>query len=357
MRNTTSFDNSLIKRAIEALEARLPPRWIITVEKRQPRGDRYKPDAFLEVRGPDGSRTTIVVEAKQSLTAAQAAALAPRFAQAARENKAAGSLLVTSFLSPLARERLSAGGISYLDLTGNARIALDRPALFIESRGADRNPAPQRRGSRSLKGGSAARIVRALCDWTPPVGVRELARRAETDPGYATRILTLLEREDVVSRDKKGGISNVKWKDLLRRWAQDYSVTGTNRSFAFLEPRSVDGLLKRLTRYKGKWAVTGSRAVPRTASTASARTISCYVESAEEAAANLGLREVEVGANVLLLEPFDSVVWQRTRKEGDLVCVAPSQCAVDLLTGNGREPSEAGSLLSWMEKNESVWRT
>ncbi|HYN81308.1 MAG TPA: hypothetical protein VES88_07390 [Gemmatimonadaceae bacterium] len=263
---------------------------------------------------------------------------------------------MTSYLSPMARERLRTGGVSYLDLTGNVRIVLDRPALFIESRGADRDPAPPRVGSKSLKGSSAGRIVRALCDWKPPVGVRELARRAETDPGYVSRILTLLQGEDVVSRDKKGTVSIVRWKDLLRRWAQDYSVTGTNRSFALLEPRSVDSLLKRLITYKGKWAVTGSRAVPRAASTASVRTLSCYVEGAAEAAAAFGLREVEAGANVLLLEPFDSVVWQRTRKEGGLICVAASQCAVDLFTGTGREPSEAGALLSWMENNESAWR-
>src|SRR5437016_6365542 len=47
------------------------------------------------------------------------------------------------------------------------------------------------------------------------------------------------------------------------------------------------------------------------------------------------------GANVLLLEPFDEVVWERTRDEAGLIRVAVSQCAVDLLTGTGREPAEA----------------
>lgn len=356
MRNTSHFDNKLIIRAIAALEERLPGRWIISIEKRQPRVDRHRTDALLEVRGPDGSRTTVVVEAKQSLTAAQAAALAPRLARAARENKAAGTLLVTSFLSPLARERLSVGGVSYLDFAGNARITLDRPALFIESRGADRNPAPPRKGSRSLKGASAARIVRALCDWKPPVGVRELARRADTDPGYATRILTLLEREDVVSRDKKGAITAVNWKDLIRRWAQDYSITGTNQAFAYLEPRSLDAFLKRLRQYKENWALTGSRAVPTAASTTASRSVSLYVESAEQAAADLELRMTDSGANVVLLEPFGSLVWERMRKENGLNCVAVSQCAVDLLTGTGREPSEADALFLWMERNENAWR-
>ena len=84
--------------------------------------------------------------------------------------------------------------------------------------------------------------------------------------------------------------------------------------------------------------------------------LSCYVEDPERTAAELGLRTVEGGANVILLEPFDSVIWERTRSESDLTCVAISQCAVDLLTGTGREPSEAEALLSWMSRNEHAWR-
>jgi len=356
MRNAQSFDNTTVKRAIDALRARLPARWIVTPQAREPCGEQYRPDAMLEVRAPDGSKASIVVETKQDLTAVTAAALAPRLEQAVRENKAAGALVVTRYLTPLARERLKAGGISYLDLTGNTRIVLDRPALFIEASGADRDPAPQGRASRSLKGGSAARIVRALCDWNPPVGVRELARRAEVDPGYASRILTLLQNEDVVSRNKNGAVAGVKWKDLLRRWAQDYAVMRTNQAFVYLEPRSIDALLERLAKYNGKWALTGSRAMPRSAAIAGARNVSCYVETPDEAAADLGLRAVDAGANVVLLEAFDSVIWDRTRIDGGLTSVAVSQCAVDLLTGTGREPSEGEALLSWMEKNERVWR-
>lgn len=356
MRNTRSFDNTILERALDSLRERLPAQWIVTRAAEEPRGTDYLPDALLKVRAPDGTTATVVVEVKQAVTPAVAAALASQLNLAQSQSNAAASLLVARYLSPLARQRLRERGVSYFDLTGNARIALDRPAIFIEARGADRDPAPLRRDSRSLKGGSAARIVRALCDWKPPVGVRALARRAGTDPGYVTRILTLLESEDVLSRDRKGAVATVKWKDLLRRWAQDYTVTRTNRATAFLEPRSVDALLSRFSAYRGNWALTGSRAVPRAASTAITRTVSCYVDDPERAVADLKLREGQAGANVLLLEPFDSVVWERTRKEGNLIRVAVSQCAVDLLTGTGREPSEAEALLVWMERNESVWR-
>ena len=357
MRNTTNRDNSLLNRAIQILRERLPPRWVVE-ETRAPRGRGRQnwPDALFELSGPDGRTATIVVDAKSRVTAAEAAGLALRLDETARDINAAGTLLVTGYLTQLARERLAAGGASYLDLTGNARIVLDRPAMFIESRGADRDPAPQGREVRSLKGGSAARVVRALCDWRPPIGVRELARRAEVSAGYATRILSLLQKEAVIARDASGGVSTVNWRDVLRRWTQDYGVTRTNRSMAYLEPRSVDALVRRLAEYKATWALTGSRAVPRAAATAPARTISCYVESPEQAAADLGLRTVEAGANVILLEPFDAVVWERTREESGLTCVAVSQCAADLMTGTGREPSEADALIAWMQENERAWR-
>lgn len=357
MRNTANRDNTLLKRALQTLRERLPPRWVIE-ETREPRGRgrQDRPDALFVLSGPDGRKATIVVEAKSRVTAAESAGLASRLDEMVRDLKAAGQLLVTGYLTSLARERLAAGGASYLDLTGNARIVVDRPAMFIETRGADRDPAPQGREVRSLKGGSAARVVRALCDWRPPVGVRELARRAEVNAGYATRVLSLLENEAVIARDASGGVGTVNWRDLLRRWTQDYGVTRTNRTMAYLEPRSVDALVRRLGKYEGTWALTGSRAVPRVAATAPARTVSCYVESAEQAAADLGLRTVEAGANVILLEPFDAVVWERTRKESGLTCVAVSQCAADLMTGAGREPSEAETLIRWMQENERAWR-
>ncbi|NNN22532.1 MAG: hypothetical protein HKL80_11100 [Acidimicrobiales bacterium] len=63
------------------------------------------------------------------------------------------------------------------------------------------------------------------------------------------------------------------------------------------------------------------------------------------------------GANVVLLNPFDRVVYERTTIENtNIRYVAPSQAAVDCLTGNGRMPSEGTALIDWMVENESAWR-
>ena len=61
--------------------------------------------------------------------------------------------------------------------------------------------------------------------------------------------------------------------------------------------------------------------------------------------------------NVMLLEPLDPVVFDRTVERDGLRCVAPSQLAVDLLTGPGREPSQGEQMLEWMQRNEHVWRS
>lgn len=97
-------------------------------------------------------------------------------------------------------------------------------------------------------------------------------------------------------------------------------------------------------------------ALPAGVASASSRTVSCYLDNPERAARDLQLSSGDSGANVILLEPFDPVIWERTRKERYLNFVAVSQCAVDLLTGTGREPSEGEALIEWMAKNEDAWR-
>ena len=80
------------------------------------------------------------------------------------------------------------------------------------------------------------------------------------------------------------------------------------------------------------------------------------VDDIETAVRSLDLREVDSGANVLVAEPFDPVVYERTTKLDGLVLAAPTQIGVRPLTGPGRMPSEGEELLAWMKDHERVWR-
>ncbi len=83
---------------------------------------------------------------------------------------------------------------------GNVRLAVGRPGLFIETAGATKEPAPAPGARRSLKAPKAGRLVRTLCEFAPPFTLSELATRAAIDGGYASRLVTWLAREDLLTR-------------------------------------------------------------------------------------------------------------------------------------------------------------
>jgi hypothetical protein len=103
-------------------------------------------------------------------------------------------------------------------------------------------------------------------------------------------------------------------------------------------------------------AITGSFAAARIAPVASPRLATIYVNHVADAARLLGLREAESGANVCLVAPRDSFVFERTIEQDGLVFAAPSQVAADLLSSPGRGPAEAEALIEWMKMHEEVWR-
>lgn len=358
MRNTADSDNKLIRRAAEELEALLPGAWRTSL--------RFEPferhrvfDALLEVCAPDGACGTLLLEAKTRAEPKDVSRIADELALYGQssDREEATLVLVAPFLSPRTRERLKERGIGYLDLTGNVRVSLDRPALFVRTSGAERDPRREERPARTLKGAKAGRIVRALCDFAPPTGVRELAGRSGVDPGYVSRVFALLEREDLIQRQKRGPVTDVDWRALIRRWTEDYSLFGSNRTGSYLEPRGLGSLLGKLRDSDLRYAATGSLGSASVAPVAPARLAVLFVDDAEDAAGRLDLRPAEAGANVILAEPFDPVVYERCREQEGIVYVALSQNAADLLTSPGRGPNEAEELMDWMARNEHAWRS
>jgi hypothetical protein len=359
MRNSTDSDNKLISRAVNELDSLLPGNWRTSL-RFEPFGRHRIFDALLEVCAPDGACSTLLLEAKNRAEPKDVPRIIDqlmRYRQLPGEKEESTPVLVAPFLSARTRERLEEFGVGYADLTGNIRVALNHPALFVQASGAERDPRREERPARTLKGAKAGRVVRALCDFTPPVGVRELAGRSGVDPSYVSRVFTLLEKEDLIRRESRGPVTDVDWRALIRRWTQDYSLFGSNRTSTYLEPRGLGSLLRKLRGSDLRYAVTGSLGSASVAPVASARLAVLFVDDMDDAAERLDLRPAEAGANVILAEPFDLVVYERSREQEGISYVALSQNAADLLTSPGRGPNEAEELMDWMAKNEDAWRS
>jgi hypothetical protein len=350
----------VIRRAAELIAERLPQAWKSELRD-EVAGERRQADAVLTVEAPDGNRALVVIEAKKTLETRDAIPLAEQLNAfsatfAAGEDVATG-LLAAPYINPAARVRLTELGVGYADATGNLRLQLDRPALFLRDVGADRDPwrGPGRpRGS--FKGATAARVFRALADFAPPYSVPELVRLADASSGVTYRVVEFLEREDMVRREPGKGIVEVDWRQLIERWSREYGFALSPSATAFLEPRGVETALEKLRDSDLQYALTSSSASQFYAPYAPVRALSAYVTSIDEAAAELGLRAAPSGGNVLLAVPEDKVAFERTMTFDRVVAAAPSQVAADLLGGPGRAPEEGRVLLEWMAANEPAWR-
>jgi hypothetical protein len=346
-----SRDNELVRLAAVEIGRRLPPGWGVKGTATEPPNSAV--DGRTSIVAPDGRRAVVLIEAKRSLDPRGASELARRLGT---QVSGRAVIVVSPYLAASVRDRLEASGLSYVDFTGNMRLTLSSPGLHLETSGADSDPNPSRRPTRSLRGPKAGRVIRVLCDSREPGGVRNLAAKTGLDPGYASRILALLDREDLIGRDPRGRILKVEWERLLRRWAQEVPFESRGQAVFYLEPRGLPALLGRLSQSRLRYVITGSLAASRLAPIAPPRLAALFVDSFDGAVAEWGLRPADAGGNVVLVMPTDPWVFTGASEIEGLSYAAPSQVAADLLTSSGRGPAEAEELIRWMVANEEKWR-
>jgi DNA-binding transcriptional ArsR family regulator len=354
----------LIDGAVVQLRQMLPSSWAVERSDRgtvtaNPGEGRLSADGAIDVRDSSGTLVTLAVEAKRAFEPRAVEQLSGVLSSVI--SSLAGNipiLAVSPWMSARSRELLTRNGINFIDLTGNALLKLENPALYISAVGAARNPQPYARGQARVRGPKAARLIRLLIDVSPPYGVSEIAAGTGLTQGYVSRLLDALDQEALVDRVRRGRVQDVDMPGLLRRWAESYDVLKSNDAFTFLAPGGANDALARLAEMSSPppLAVTGSFASVRFAPVAAPALLVAYCDEIEALANALGLLPADVGANVVLLRAFDRVVWERGTEEAGLRYVAPSQAAVDCLTGTGRMPAEGEALITWMTENEPRWR-
>jgi hypothetical protein len=334
---------NLVKQATRMLEIRLPPGW-----KQRVVGPKKSAlnqlDQQIEIASPDGVKARVAIEAKRRVYPRDVRPLKDQLALHAERPY----LIAAPFLTATTRRRLEEEHMNYVDTTGNVRLILGRPGMYVQTSGASIDPYPADEPDRSLRGAKAGRIVRALCDFPTPISISGLATKAGVDVSYASRMVDWLAREALLTRTSRGPVRAVRQADMIRRWAEDYQVLKSNDARSFLDPRGLENFTKRLRESSLTYAATGSLAAARIAPIAPTRLAMVYVDDPEGAAAALNLRATDAGTNVILLAPFDPVVFERTWEDRSMTFVAPSQAAVDLLTSPGRAPAEGEAILEWM---------
>lgn len=358
-------ERDVLAAALDQIRSRLPEGW--TLDRQVEGAGRRQPDALVVLGTTEGSAAAFAVEAKRSLVRRdlpavmeqlehQIASLSPN----GRASDRPLPLVVARYLAAPVQNWLTDRGVAYADATGNLRVTLQRPPFFLRDVGASKDPwRGPGRPKGNLTGEPAARVVRTLVDYRPPYSVPSVVELAGTSTGPTYRVVDFLNDQALLSRSERGAVEEVRWRELLQRWSQDYGFLRNNAVTSWLAPRGLPTVIQSLTQRptgQPRYAMTGSIAAQTWAPYAPARAAMIYADDPPQLAKQLDLRAVDSGANVLIASPAYDVVYDRSVEAEGLRIVSPSQAAVDLTTGPGRNPAEGEALLDWMEANTNAWR-
>ena len=205
-------------RTIEGVLAeQLPSAWTARLVRAPGRASGRRRDVTLRVEPWDGIARELAAVVKAALTPLAATQLVEKL------DDPSGSVVVAPYLGERTRAVLADRGVSSIDTTGNVWLQVVDPPVFVSARGADRDPWPDTQPLKTLRGRSAGRAVRALVDFRPPYGGRELAARADLSPATLSRVIELLEREALLTRDARGRVTEVDWAGCIRQWSKDHT--------------------------------------------------------------------------------------------------------------------------------------
>lgn len=357
---TEQDEQALLAQAGQRLSALLPEQFELLDAPIHSDVPLNPSDALWELREQNSGFGLILVEGRLSVAPRDVVRLRERLSGSVmRMMRNPVVLVVAPWLSRRTRDLLERYGFSYIDMTGNIRFRLDRPAVYIHLHGADRDPNPQRpRSPAGLQGPKARRLVRLLVDVAPPYRLTDLARAADLTQGYVSKLLDSLDDQALVERDRRGLVHGVDWPGLLQATAARYDLFRNNAASTYIAPRGSAALYQRLAGEgdRPEVVVTGSFAAADIAQVAAPTQLVLYASEPGLLRQFGRLLPTDRQADVVVLRPEDpgQLAWGRT--VDGLHHVGLSQLVLDLLGGNGRLPAEGQAVMDWMREKEKRWR-
>jgi hypothetical protein len=317
------------------------------------------PDVLARVKTGDGT-WTLVCECKsvgQPKEVRSAIAQVERYLSMTNVPSQYGVVLAP-FISEQSAEICTDAGVGYMDLSGNARLSFDR--VFIESRSPE-NTQKRRRELRSLFFPKSLRILRVMLTGPlRPWKVTELAEAAGVSLGQVSNVRRLLLAQEW-AKVRDAGIEVSRPEELLHEWQAQGRRSVNSVQRRRVELFTLDGkaeleakLARSASALDSRCALTGMAAAARMAPMVRYLRTSAYVDNIAAVTAALGLKPVETGSNVALIEPADEGVFYDLRHIGGVPYVCPVQVYADLTTGGGRFEEAAEALLQEVIVKE--WR-
>lgn len=337
------LEREVPKRLAELLA--VPPSRVTV--SRPSAAERRQPDAVDLLVSAAGFH--FVVECKVS---GQAASVAPAvrsvkaFVDRSRKNSL--PLVAVPYMGDVGRRLCEQAEVCWLDLSGNAHLVA--PGLRVNIEGKP-NQFKRPGRPRTLFAPKSSRIARwLLVEPDRPFSQRELAKVANLDEGYTSRIVRQLEEVRLVSRDSSGAVKVADFGAMLDAWREAYDFSRHHILRGHIPARSSDDVLRQLaSRLKQdniEHAATGLAGAWLLNPFAGFRLVAFYVTQLPSAEARqaLAFAEEPRGENVWLVVPNDEGVFHGAADREGIRCVHPVQAYLDLKNHPERSAEAAEQL-------------
>jgi len=323
-RDCLSVVPSLTIDSIEELPANDMPDYRATLQ-----GEGFKQIVYLEIKTLGTPKST-----------REAVNLLVRRIQA---EPASYGVVIAPYISPGSAAICKEAGIGYVDLSGNCSIAFRQIFINREKSG---NQFPFKTGLSSIYSPKSERILRVLLVYPFRTWKAiDLAKEAQVSLGMITQVSKKLIEEEWLKKTSQG-ISLTQPENLLTDWSNNYTIK-RNAQFNYYSMKPLQDLEIEIGDICNKmnipYALTGFSASNRLAPMVRGQRAMIYVSrEIDSVAEKVGLKPVESGANVILIQPYDDGVFWNARSIGDLEISEPIQVYLDLkrYPGRGEEAAD-----------------
>jgi hypothetical protein len=265
-------------------------------------------------------------------------------------------IFVAPFISTESARICREAGIGYLDLSGNCWLAFQQIYILIENYP---NKFSKRRDLVSLYSSKTERILRVLLsDPNRSWKTVDLKESANVSLGMVSYVKSRLAEKEWIRTTPQGFLLSDP-RALLSEWEKAYDFN-RNREYEFYSIKSTTEFERSLAEVCQQeavpYALTGFSAANQLAPNVRNQRSVVYVRGdISTIAKRLGLKPVNSGANISILEPYDDGIFWGVTQENGLKVVSPLQAYLDLQHYHGRGEEAAKYLFD--EVIDKLWST
>ncbi|MCA9227762.1 MAG: hypothetical protein KDA47_19210 [Planctomycetales bacterium] len=266
-------------------------------------------------------------------------------------------LVVVPFMGDAGRGLCDRAEVSWLDLSGNARVFA--PGLRIQVEGRP-NKFVQRGRPPNVFAPKSSRVARQLLLHPRRFQTQaELARETGLGDGYVSKIANRLKQQQYLETDDTRAVRPANPDLMLDAWAEAYDFQHHRILAGHVPARSGFELLELVGRSltvandRPLWAATGLAAAWLYTEFATFRLATFYLAAmpARSLLDQIGFVEETRGANLWFVLPDDDGVFQASRLEGEIRCVSPLQAYLDLKG----HPERANDAAAELRRQRLTW--